>query len=93
LCRVMCCARSPSHTPSLFSFALSSIVLGIVIVQYAMPKVNPRNEVGVIVHAVYKNVLGNHTTKNIYGNVNYAKTFIQGTVVIVFNGRLPGGEE
>jgi hypothetical protein len=41
-----------------------------------MPKVNPRNEVGVIVHTVLKIVLGNHTAKNVCGNVNYAKTFM-----------------
>jgi hypothetical protein len=56
-----------------------------------MPKVNLRNEVGVIVHNVSKIVLGNHTVKNIYGNVNYAKTFIQGTAVNVFDRRVPGG--
>jgi ATP-dependent 26S proteasome regulatory subunit len=39
-----------------------------------MQKFNPRNKVGVIVHAVSKIVLGDHTAKNIYGNVNYAKT-------------------
>jgi hypothetical protein len=26
------------------------------------------------------------------GNVNYAKTFLQGTVINVFNGRTPGGK-
>jgi hypothetical protein len=58
-----------------------------------MPKVNPRNEVGVIVHAVSKIVLGNHTAKNIYGNVNYAKTFMQSNVLNVFDGHVPGGRE
>jgi hypothetical protein len=56
-----------------------------------MPKVDPRNEVGVIVHAISKNVLGDHTAKNVYGNVNYAKTFIRGTVMNVFNGVCRGG--
>jgi hypothetical protein len=51
-----------------------------------MPKVDPRNEVGAIVHAVANRVLSDHTAKNIYGNVNYAKTFLQGTVVNVFDG-------
>jgi hypothetical protein len=55
-----------------------------------MPKVNLRNKVGVIGHAVSKIVLGNHTAKNVYGNVNYAKTFIQGTIMNVFNGHVPG---
>jgi hypothetical protein len=44
-----------------------------------MPKASPRNKVGVIVHAILKNVLSNHTAKNIYGNENYSKTFIQST--------------
>jgi hypothetical protein len=56
-----------------------------------MPKVNPRNKVGAIVHSVMNRVLSNHTRRNIYGNVNYAKTFIQGTVVNVFDGHMPGG--
>jgi hypothetical protein len=54
------------------SFAILSLVSSL----YPMPKVNPRNKVGVIVHPVSKNVLGNHATKNVYGNVNYAKTFM-----------------
>jgi hypothetical protein len=58
-----------------------------------MPKVDRRNKVGVIVHTVSKNVLGNRTTKNIYGNVNYAKTFIQGTIVNIFEGHVLGGGE
>jgi hypothetical protein len=57
-----------------------------------MPKVDLRNEVGAIVHAVSNRVLSDHTTKNIYGNVNYAKTFLQGTVVNDFDGRAPGGK-
>ena len=57
-----------------------------------MPKVDPRNEVGAIAHAISNRVLSNHTAKNIYGNVNYAKTFLQGTVVNVFDGRAPGGK-
>ncbi len=48
---------------------------------------------GTIVRAISKNILGDRTGRNFYGNVNYAKTFIQGTVVNVFNGRVPGGEE
>ena len=57
-----------------------------------MPKVDPRNEVGAIVHAVSNRVLSDHTAKNIYGNVNYAKTFLQGTIINVYDGRTPGGE-
>jgi hypothetical protein len=50
------------------------------------------NEVGAIVHAVLNRVLSNHTAKNIYGNVNYAKTFLQSTIINVFDGRTPGGK-
>jgi hypothetical protein len=48
--------------------------------------------VGVIVHAISNRVLGNHTAKNIYDNVKYAKTFLQGTIVNVFDGLAPGGK-
>jgi hypothetical protein len=57
-----------------------------------MPKLNPRNEAGMIVHAISKIVLGIHTAKNVYGNINYGKTFIQGTIVNVFDEREPGGK-
>ena len=57
-----------------------------------MPKVDPRNEVGAIVHTVSNRVLSDNTAKNIYGNVNYAKTFLQGTAINVFDGRTPGGK-
>jgi hypothetical protein len=57
-----------------------------------MPKVDLRNKVGAVVHAVVNRVLSNHTARNIYSNVNYAKTFIQGTVVNVFDDRMPGGK-
>ena len=68
------------------SFARSSLSL------FAMPKVDPRNEVGAIVHALSNRVLSNHAMKNIYGNINYAKMFLQGTVVNVFDGLAPGGK-
>ena len=51
-----------------------------------------RNEVGAIVHAVANRALSDHTAKNIFGNVNYAKHFLQGTVVGFFDGRAPGGK-
>jgi hypothetical protein len=57
-----------------------------------MPKVDPRNEVGEIVNTISNRVLSNHTVKNIYGNVNYAKTFLQGTAMNVFEGHAPGGK-
>jgi hypothetical protein len=58
-----------------------------------MPKVDPRKEVGAIVHTVSNRVLSYHAAKNIYSNVNYAKTFLQGTIVNVFDRRAPKGEE
>ena len=76
----------PNPPSLLSSFALSSLSL------FVMPKVDPRNEVGAIVHAVTNKVLSDHTAKNIYGNVNYAKTFLQGTVMNVFEGHAPGGK-
>ena len=76
---------TPPPPPSLI---ISKEVLSL----FAMPKVDPRNEVGAIVHAVSNRVLSDHTAKNIYGNVNYAKTFLQGTVINVFDGRTPGGK-
>ncbi len=50
-----------------------------------------RNKVGSIVHAVANRALSYHTAKNIFGNVNYAKHFLQGTIVVFFDGRAPGG--
>jgi hypothetical protein len=44
----------------------------------------------VIVLTISKIVLGDHTAENMYGNGNYSKTFIQGTVVNVFDGHVPG---
>jgi len=64
-------------------------ILSIVIVCDA--KFDLRNEVGAIVHTILNRVLSDHTAKNIYGNVNYAKTFLQGTIMHVFDGRAPGG--
>jgi hypothetical protein len=55
-------------------------------------KKDPRDKTGTIIHAVTNRVLSDHTAKNIYGNVNYCKYFMQGTVVDVFNGRAPGGK-
>ena len=69
--------------------SLSSIVLSSL---FAMPKKDPRDEAGTIVHAVANRVLSDHTAKNIFGNVNYAKHFLQGSVVGAFDGRAPGGK-
>ncbi len=75
----------PNPPSFLSTFARSSMSL------FAMPKFDPRNEVGAIVHAISNRVLKDHTAKNIYGNVNYAKTFLQGTVMNVFEGHVTGG--
>ena len=73
----MCCAPLP-QPPPLF-FCRSSLSL------FAMPKVDPRNKVGTIVHAISNKVLSDHAAKNIYGNVKYANMFLQGTVVNFFD--------
>jgi hypothetical protein len=54
-------------------------------------KKDPRDKTSAIIHAITNRVLSNHTAKNIYGNVNYCKYSMQGTVVDVFNGHAPGG--
>ena len=85
---MMCCAPlhpPPPPHPSLF-------FLKEVLSLFAMPKVNLRNEVGVIVHTVSNRVLSDNTAKNIYDNVNYSNTFLQGTIINVFDGHTPGGK-
>jgi len=47
---------------------------------------------GAIIHAVANRALSDHTAKNIFGNVNYAKHFLQGIVVGFFDGRALGGK-
>ena len=81
----MCFAQYLPHPLLLSSFQASSVL------SLFATQVDPRNEVGTIVHAVLNRVLSDHSTKNIYGNVNYAKTFLQGTVIHVFDERTPGG--
>jgi hypothetical protein len=83
LCVVMCCAQSPP--PPLFC-CLIILVLSF----FAIPMVDPKNKMGMIIHTVSKVVLGNNTKNKIYGNLNYAKTFIWGTVMNVFNGCMLG---
>lgn len=56
------------------------------------PSSDPRNRVGTIIHAVANRVLGDHTARNIFGPVNMFKTYMQGTVVNVFDGRAPGAK-
>ena len=55
-------------------------------------KKDPRDKEGAIVHALAKWALGKPTAKNIFGNVDYNKTLVQGTVVNVFDGRKPNGK-
>jgi hypothetical protein len=57
-----------------------------------LTKKDPRDKTGAIIHTAANRVLSNHTVKNIYGNVNYCKYFMQGTVIDVFNGHAPGGK-
>ncbi len=44
-------------------------------------KKDPRDKTGTIIHAIANRVLSDHTAKNIYGNVNYCKYFMQGIAV------------
>ena len=88
---VMCCALrlptslTPSSPCSLKTLFLLSLL--------TMPmKKDPRDKEGTIVHALVKLALGEHTAKNIFGNVDYNKTFIQGTVMNVFDGCKPNGK-
>jgi len=83
---VMCFAQYLPHPLLLSSFQASSVS------SLFATQVDPRNEVGTIVHAISNRVLSDHTAKNIYGNVNYAKTFLQGAVVNVFDGHTSGGK-
>jgi hypothetical protein len=55
-------------------------------------KKDPRDEEGVIVHALSKWAVGEHTARNTFGNVDCNKTFIEGTVVNVFDGRATGAK-
>ena len=55
-------------------------------------KKDPWDKEGAIVHALMKWALGEHIAKHIFGDVDYNKTFIQGTVVNVFDRRKPNGK-
>ncbi len=55
-------------------------------------KKDPRNKVGTTVHAIADRVLGNYAARNIFGNINHAKYFVQGTVVKVFDVHAGGKE-
>jgi hypothetical protein len=88
LSQVLCLISIIAHPLLLF---FCPFVFGIVIFVHNAEG-QPENKVGVIDHAFSKIVLGIHTTKNVYENVNYAKTFMQGTIVNVFDGHKPGGK-
>ena len=55
-----------------------------------MPRTDPR-KAGATVQVAANRVLSDHSAKNIFGG-NFAKHFLQGTVVNVFDGREPWGE-
>ena len=84
-----------SLSTSLLSLLLLEDFISIVILTMPTKKdPNQRDKEGVIVHALTltKWALGEHTTKNIFGNVDYNKTFIQGIIVNVFDGHKPNGK-
>jgi hypothetical protein len=60
----------------------------VIVLRSMLTMKDPRNEVGAIVHAVANRALSDHTVKNIFGNVNYVKHYLQGTVVGFFDGRV-----
>ena len=77
-CHMSCASLSDQtyRRPPLPSSLLSLLI---VIVLRSMPtKKDLRNEVGAIVHTVANRALSDHTAKNIFGNVNYSKHFLQG---------------
>ncbi len=55
-------------------------------------KKDPRDKESAIDHALAKWALCKPTAKNMFGNVDYNKTFVQGTVVNVFDGGKPNGK-
>ncbi len=58
-----------------------------------MPTKNdPQDKEGMIAHTLAKWTLCKPTAKNIFGNVDYNKTFIQDTVVNIFDGGKPNGK-
>jgi len=73
----------PCPPPSVSRIVLSSLLS-------TMPRTDPQ-KAGAIVHAASNRVLCDHSAKNIFGG-NFAKHFLQGTVVNMFDGREPWGE-
>jgi hypothetical protein len=78
------CSLSPISTSLLFSLLLEDFISIVILTMPTKKDPNPRDKEGAIVHALTKWALGEHTAKNIFGNVDYNKTFIQGTIVNVF---------
>ena len=83
---MLCCARYPP-TP-LAPLFFCPIVLVIV----CDAKGRPEERGGRDRPRRLKQSSERHTAKNIYVSVNYAKTFLQGTVMNVFEGHAPGGK-
>jgi hypothetical protein len=55
-------------------------------------EVDPKERCGAVVHATANRVLGDKPAKNIYGNVNYCKHFLQGIVEEAVDRRKEGGK-
>jgi hypothetical protein len=77
------CSPSTYLPTSFLSSPLEDDISIILLSLLMMPmKRDPRDEEGTIVHALTKWALGEHTAKNIFGSIDYNKTFIQGTVIV-----------
>jgi hypothetical protein len=57
-----------------------------------MPPIDLRNVVGETVHALVNRVLGNHSAKTIYGNTNWCKYLMEGTVANAHDGHKAGAK-
>jgi hypothetical protein len=57
-----------------------------------MPKIDPRNAPGTVVHAAADKVLGKCTAKAYLGNINFCLTFLQGVVVHASDGKEGGAK-
>ena len=90
-CHDVMCSLSLS-TSLLSSFLLNDFISIVILTMPTKKDRNPRDKEGTIVHALTKWALGEHTAKNIFRNVDYNKTFIQGTNIYVFDGRKLNGK-
>ncbi len=59
-------------------------------IPFIMPKINPRNAPGTIIHAAANKVLDKCTARAQLGNPNYCLTFFQGVVVRSSDGKERG---